>query len=138
MSAKYNIEFQDVEKLEKKIAQLPNVAEGIINDALEKQGTRTVVERITNLIKVGERGGRHAKTSKWEKVNKFNLGFDVLARGGAAKNKGSFGYLVFPNEGRGPRNPVEQRFMEQGLEIATPKVLDVLNIEIDKKIKEVF
>mgnify|MGYP007024777013 FL=1 len=45
---------------------------------------------------------------------------------------------MFPNEGRGPNNPLEQRFMERGLETATPKILDVLGVELDKKIKEVF
>ena len=29
----------------------------------------------------------------------MNLGFRILARGGATNKKGSFGYLVFPNEG---------------------------------------
>lgn len=132
------LDFKEVEKLERNIGRLPNVAETVINQTLETQATRIVVEEITKLIKIGDRGGRHAKQSKWEKVNKFNLGFDIVASGGAAKNKGSFGYLVFPNEGRGSRNPTEQRFAERGLEAAEPKIIDVLNIEIEKKIQEVL
>ena len=132
------LDFKEIEKLERNIARLPNVAEQVINQTLDKQGSRIVVEEITKLIKVGQRGGSRAKHSKWEKVNKFNLGFDVVARGGAAKNKGSYGYLVFPNEGRGPRNPQEQRFAERGLELAEPKIVDVLNIDIQKKIQEVL
>lgn len=143
MSAKFTVDYKDVERSEGKIAQLPGTAEKIINEALQKQGIRRVVEDITQFINISTRDGRprpkrHAKTSEWHASDLFNLGFTVKAKGGAAKNKGSFGYLVFPNEGRGPNNPLEQRFMERGLETATPKILDVLGVELDKKIKEVF
>lgn len=143
MSAKFTVDYKDIERLEKQITQLPGKAEGIINEALHNQGIRRVVEGITPFINISTRNGkarpkRHAKTSKWHAEERFNLGFSVKAAGGAAKNKGSFGYLVFPNEGRGPHNPLEQRFMERGLEVATPKIVDVLGIELEKKIKEVF
>lgn len=132
------INFEDLARLEQNIGRLPGKAEDIINKALDKQASRIVVEHITKLIKTGDRPGRHANQGKWEKIEKFNLGFDVVAKGGAAKNKGSFGYLVFPNEGRGPRNPTEQRFAELGLEQSVPKVLEIINVEMEKKIQEVL
>lgn len=120
------------------MTKIPNKSEEIINRALENQGVRMVVEEITRLIKTGARPGRHANQSKWEKVENFNLGFDVKSKGGAAKNKGSFGYLVFPDQGRGPRNPLEQRFTERGLEAAEPRVIEVLAKDIEKGIQEVM
>lgn len=143
MSVKYTVDYKDIERLESKVKQLPGKTENIINDILHKQGIRKTVENITQFINISTRDGRprnkrHAKTSGWHASDLFNLGFSVKAKGGAANKKGSFGYLVFPNEGRGPHNPFEQRFMERGLEVATPKILDVLNVELDKKIKEVF
>lgn len=137
-AAKFDLEFKEVEQLERNIEKLPNVAEKVINEVLERQGSRLVVEGITGFIKTGARGGPHANSTKWDKVKKFNLGFDVVAKGGAASNRGSFGYLVFPNEGRGPRNHQEQRFMERGLEKSTPRVVEALNIDLEKKIQEVL
>lgn len=138
MSAKYEIDYSDVSRLEERITKIPNESEKIINKALEDQGVRMVVEEITKLIKTGARPGRHANQSKWETVDNFNLGFDVKSRGGAAKNKGSFGYLVFPDQGRGPRNPIEQRFSERGLDAAEPRVVESLARDIEKKIQEVL
>lgn len=133
-----NVDFKDIEKLEKNLERIPGMSEEVINSVLKKQGVRKVVEGITKLIKIGDRGGPHARSSKWEKVENFNLGFNVKTKGGAAKNRGSFGYLVFPNEGRGPRNHMEQRFAERGLEAAESKVIEDLSLEIEKKIQEVL
>lgn len=132
------INFNEVAELERKMSRIPEFTEEIINNVLDNQAVRIAVEEITGLIRTGERDGKHAKSNKWEKVDKFNLGFKIKTKGGAAKRKGSFGYLVFPNEGRGPRNPLEQRFAERGIEKATPKILRQLNIEIEKKIREVL
>lgn len=143
MSVKFDVDYKDIERLERKIERLPGESEKIINEVLHKQGIRQVVQNITNYINISTRDGRprnkrHAKTSEWHTNDLMNLGFTVKAKGGAANKKGSFGYLVFPNEGRGPNNPLEQRFMERGLEVATPKIINILNIEFDKKIKGVF
>lgn len=131
MSANYDVELQEIERLEKKLTTLGDEAERALDEAVREHGTKMTVEEITTLIPVGERGGPHAKQGRWEKVNKFRLGFDVKVSGG----KRGFGYLVFPNEGRGKRNPVEQRFMQRGLEKSTERIYRKLNEELDKKIK---
>lgn len=41
------LDFKEVEKLERNIGRLPNVAETVINQTLETQATRIVVEEIT-------------------------------------------------------------------------------------------
>lgn len=141
MSIKYKLDYSEIVKLQNKISQLPDVMEDVINDTLHTDGAEITIEEITKFIPVSTfknrmRKKKHAKTSNWSKVKNDNLGFTITTKGGAAKKKGSFGYLVFPNEGRGPSNPVEQRFMEKGLEKATPRIMNRLNERIDKKLEE--
>lgn len=141
MSAKYEIDFKGITELESKLTKIPGMSEQIINEVLQSDGIEIITEEITKLIPVSKRKNRirnknHAKNSKWSKSEKHNLAITVKTRGGAAKNRGSFGYLVFPNEGRGPHNLVEQRFMERGLEKATPRIIEKLNERIDRMLKE--
>lgn len=141
MSVKFELDYKAIERLEMKMAKLPDKMESATNDVLHTDGIRIATEEITKLIPVSTRKGKirnkkHAKHSNWSKSEKINLGFVIKARGGAANKKGSFGYLVFPNEGRGAHNPVEQRFMERGLEAATPKILAKLHEKIDQILEE--
>jgi hypothetical protein len=141
LSVKFELDYKAIERLEKKMMQLPGKMESVTNDVLHTDGIRIATEEITKLIPVSTRKGKirnkkHAKHSNWSKSEKINLGFVIKARGGAANKKGSFGYLVFPNEGRGAHNPVEQRFMERGLEAATLKILSKLHERIDKVLEE--
>lgn len=141
MSVKFELDFKAIERLEKKMMQLPGEMEDAVNDVLHVDGVRITIEEITKLLPVSKQNGkirnkRHAKHSNWSRSEKINLGFVIKARGGAANKKGSFGYLVFPNEGRGAHNPVEQRFMERGLKAATPKILSKLHEKVDKILKE--
>lgn len=136
MSTQFNLDYGDILKLEEKIAKIPEQTENLLNEILHSFGAKSVKDDITSRLPVSNRNKKHAKTSNWSKVEKGNLEFVVKSKGGAANNKNSFGYLVFPNEGRGPSNPMEQRFMEKGLESSTPKVLDEINEQLDKIIKE--
>lgn len=132
----YEIDYKEVEALEEKFKKLPGRVENLINSYLHIEGAKKVADHVTADMPVSRRSKRHAKYRKWWKVRPQNLGFEIVARGGAAKNKGSYGYLVFPNEGRGPRNPLAQHFFERGLSTATPELLADLNRKIDEKIKE--
>ena len=141
MSAKFEIHYGTIAALEKKMALLPKKMEGVINETLHTRGIQFATEEITKLIPMsswrkGIHKSIHAKTSKWSKSESHNLGFTIKARGGAANKRGSFGYLVFPNEGRGSSNPLEQRFMERGIKHATPKILTQLHEDVDKLLKE--
>lgn len=141
MSARFEIDYNAIERLEVKIARLPDQMEGVINEVLHTDGIRIATEEITKLIPVSSRNGkirnkRHARHSKWSKSENHNLGFAIKAKGGAANKRGSYGYLVFPNEGRGAHNLIEQRFMERGLEKATPKILSKLHERIDQILEE--
>ncbi|MDF9457035.1 hypothetical protein ABR769_26270 [Bacillus cereus] len=142
MSA-FELDYEAIEKLEEKMRVLPNKMEPTINTILHTDGIQIAIEEITKLIPVSRskwsvRNKIHAKDSNWSKNEKLNLGFRILARGGAANKKGSFGYLVFPNEGRGSHNPLEQRFAERGIVNARPRILEELHKGVDKVLEEEF
>ncbi len=143
MSVRFEVDAKAIQQLESKMAKLPGIAEKVVNETIHGFGIRTTVEGITKLMPVSTKNGRirnkrHAKTSRWSQSEEHNLAFTIKARGGAANKPGSFGYLVFPEEGRGSHNPLEQRFMERGLMAATPKILNKLNENIDRKLREAF
>ncbi|WP_088033535.1 hypothetical protein [Evansella clarkii] len=138
MTARLELDYTSVEELEEKFKQLPDNVEIVINNYLHRQGIDITTRHITSELPVSKprKPKRHAKFSRWSKDEKDNLSFVINTRGGAANRRGSFGYLVFPNEGRGPRNPLEQRFMEEGLDSSTPEIIEDLLEEVITKIEE--
>lgn len=140
MSARLELDYGSIEELEEKISQLPGNVEEVINTYLHNIGVEKTEQKITPLIPVSDRRGRgmkrHARHSNWSKADKENLGFTVKARGGAANKRGSFGYLVFPDQGRGIRNPVAQEFMERGLDQSVSPIVEDLLEEITIKMEE--
>ncbi|HHL0974715.1 TPA: hypothetical protein ACQUHP_006533 [Bacillus cereus] len=137
----FDLDYTAIEKLEEKMRLLPSKMEPVINRILHTEGVQIATEEITKLIPVSRskwsvQNKVHAKHSNWSKSEEMNLGFKIKARGGAANKKGSFGYLVFPNEGRGSHNLLEQRFAERGIQNAKPKILEKLHKGIDQVVEE--
>lgn len=130
------VDFSDVEILEEKLSKLGDDAEPTVNEVLHGMGVDTVTRDVTDLLPVSSRKKKHAKHSRPFTHEPQNLGFIFKTRGGAAKNKTSFGYLVFPDEGRGPRNPVEQDFTGRGIDRAKPKIINELTEVITRKLQE--
>ncbi|HEM3508247.1 TPA: hypothetical protein U1B31_002142, partial [Streptococcus suis] len=112
------------------MAKIPSKSEEVVNRVLLVRGTKEVMQSIIGFMPISKREKRHAKYSNPLKERMFNLGFDIVAKGGAAKNKGSFGYLVFPNEGRGTHNPIAQAFFERGLASREEIILDYVIDEL--------
>ncbi|MEK4501936.1 hypothetical protein [Bacillus sp. FSL R12-0069] len=137
----FELDYTAIEQLEEKMRMLPNKMEPVIHTILHTDGIRIATEEITKLIPVSRftwsvRNKTHAKSSNWSKSEKLNLGFKIVARGGAANKKGSFRYLIFPNEGRGSHNRFEQRFAERGLMNAKPKIIEELHKGVDQALGE--
>lgn len=130
------VEFDDLTRLHDRIRQFPSRAEKAVNKAMHSEGIKVVTEEMTNLIPVSKRKKKHAKDSRWYKHETGNLEFVVKSRGGAANKKGSFGYLVFPDEGRGTKNPVAQDFSGRSLQKSIPKVLQKIHGALDQLIEE--
>lgn len=141
MTVEYKLDYSSIEDLQKKYSRLLDDIENFLNTYLHKDGAERTIDHITKLIKVSRPTPKanehfpHAKTSKWSKVEKINLGFTIKPKGGAANKLRSFGYLAFPNEGRGPRNPLEQRFMERGLENSLSPILEDINELVERSLR---
>lgn len=142
MSVKFDFDYDQFKALDDSISKLGDKAEETLNASLHKHGKKLIEPRITSLIPISTRLGKgirdkmHAKTSKWSKEKKENLSLSIITKGGAANKRGSFGYLVFPNEGRGKHNPIAQNFMEKGRDQALPKLTEVLQNDLIRKIEE--
>lgn len=127
------IEFSDLSSLQEKIKQLPGRAEKAINQVLHTTGIEIVTQEMTNLLPESRSNTKkHAKKSKWSTSEESNLGFIVKSKGGAANKKGSYGYLVFPDEGRGPFNPLTQNFSGRAAQRATPKILEKIHGSLEE------
>ena len=126
------MQLEGSEELTQAMERVPDRAEEEINKVLHGEGSKLVMQNIINFMPVSKGGGRHAKSSDPLKVEELNLGFTTYAKGGAANARGSFGYLIFPNDGRGPRNPVAQNFFEKGLEASEPKIMEMLLDALEK------
>lgn len=120
------IDYRKSEELIKLLEKTSKNIENNLNEYLHSKGAKTVIESIIGFMPRSNRQKKHAKDSNPLKFDKFNLGFGVYARGGAANKKGSFGYLVFPDQGRGPHNFIAQEFFGRGLESKEEKLFDDL------------
>lgn len=126
MAGEYSLDYSKSREFENRLRQFPGDAEKVSNEVLKNKGGKLMMQSIIGFMPISKRNKRHAKTSNPLKTDYFNLGMRTYARGGAANSKGSFGYLVFPDEGRGPGNPVEQRFFERGGERASDYIFTEL------------
>lgn len=136
------IEFQlndeQAKKLEDAMANIGAESEDLVNKILKTKGTKLMMQHIIRFIPQSSLNKRHAKQSNPLRNKMLNLGFETKSKGGAANKKNSFGYLVFPNEGRGPRNPVAQQFVERGAETANEFILEELIDAIEKRHTELL
>lgn len=128
--AKFELRKEDLDKLEEKIGKLQEVAEVEINRVLHQESADKVSKSIQSLINISKKKkGTHAKLGKPFKVEPFNLGFFI-------KTYPKYGYLVFPDEGRGIRNKIAQDFTGRGIEKERPQVVNRLLEVLTSRIKE--
>lgn len=136
MSVRFEFDFETFVEMRERIEQVGSDIESELNQILKSEGKKVIEPSITNLIPVSSKQiGKHARTSKWSSQKLGNLEITIKAKG-SAKKPGTFGYLVFPNEGRGPRNREEQRFMEKGRDLAIPSLIEVTQQKLVEKIEE--
>lgn len=76
---------------------------------------------------------RHAQTHKSINDERLYLGFYLKERSARKINNWrEYGYLIFPEEGRGPYNPVAQEFFKKGAERHEPIILERLKSILDR------
>lgn len=144
MTVEFEFDFESFEDIRTRIEAMDSDIETELNKILKDEGKKTIEPFITNLIPVSryskgsKKTGPHAKESKWSAQELGNLEISIKAKGGAANKPGSFGYLVFPNEGRGPRNHVAHHFMESGRDLAIPSLVEITQQKLIERIEEVL
>lgn len=134
VASKWEIDFKDLEVLEKKLALIPEKSAKTINDVIHGKGIELTEMSVRNHIPVsswdgGIRSKQHARNVNFPTIaTKQNLGFVI-------RPKPKFRYLVFPDLAVGQsRNNVPVEFMAGGLETASPHIVGNMNRALDEVI----
>lgn len=134
MSVKFELNFQDSEELEKLFLTMQERAETLTNQFFETTATKIAMEKITGFMPRSRANKKHAKDSNPLKAEMINLGFKITTKGGVNAKNG-FGYLVFPDKGRGPKNRIAQDFSGKGLEASKEEIISGLIEVLDEALR---
>ena len=142
--AVFTIDSKDLEKLQQKLAMLPNTAEYELNNYFWNEAgdilRRKVMQNMprSNRDKSNYKNGpkTHAKDDESLEKITYNLGIKVQTK--LKPRLKDFGYLIFPDEGRGKHQSRSQEFFHKSLESETDKLEKGLVEHLNKKIEEEF
>ncbi len=141
MSDYIRLDYSKSIELEQKLKALPEKGEYETNNYLwSKAGSileKGVYDRMPrSQYKKYGKPKTHAKDSKSLEMIRYNLGVKIQTK--TKPKSQDFGYLVFPNEGRGirQRNKGSQEFFEKTLESKSDEITNGLLNHLDKKIEE--
>lgn len=137
------LDFKNIVKFEEKLRMLPQKAEYEVNnylwsnagDILEKEVYRRMPRsKYQHYTKGAPK--THAKDSESLEIIRYNLGVKVQTK--LKPRSKDFGYLIFPDEGRGIRQKKKgsQEFFGKSLESKEDKITDGLIDHLNKKIEE--
>ena len=140
--ASFTIDTKDLEKLQKKLSMLPNTAEYELNNYLWNRAgdilKRKVMQNMprSSRDKSNYRKGpkTHAKDDESLEKITYNLGIKVHTK--LKPKLKNFGYLIFPDEGRGKHQSKSQEFFNKSLESETDKLKEGLFEHLNNKIEE--
>lgn len=140
--AYYSLESKDIEMLQEKLRLLPKKAEYEMNnyfwntagDILEKRVMQNLPRSNRNKSNYKKGPIAHAKdVESLDKIS-FNLGIKVQTK--LKPKSKDFGYLIFPDEGRGKHQTRSQEFFNKALETEAETIKEGLLEHINKKIEE--
>lgn len=147
---KFELKYEDVQKLKQSIVNFQGNKEDAINDCLKKITGPKVARSVTDFLPVAKNKYYyfypHAKDAEWYEITYYNLSF-VLAnnlRGKnitkTTKNKGarkSFYYLYYPATGTGnsyKKGPND--FLNKGINKVYDNVIEDLINALNNRIEE--
>ena len=137
------LDFKDIIKLQEKLKLLPHTAEYEVNNYLWSNAGNILEKEVYNRMPLSEyvhysKGApkTHAKDSESLEIIRYNLGVKVQTK--IKPRSKDFGYLIFPDEGRGIRQKKKgsQEFFDKSLESKEDKIADGLINHLNKKIEE--
>lgn len=138
----FTMTSKDIETLQKKLSLLPNTAEYELNNYFWNKAGNVLQDKVMQNMPRSNRNKSnikkapkvHAKdVESLEKV-RYNLGIKVQTQ--LKPKSKDFGYLIFPDEGRGKHQSESQEFFNRALESETNKLQTGLIEHLNKKIEE--
>ncbi|OOR26152.1 hypothetical protein [Bacillus cereus] len=131
MSAKFSVDSSQFQAYQRNIERLPNIAEKIINENLQKKVSPILQKSILGLMPISDRKKPHAKLSKSiQGTLKENLTLTL-------KPKAKYAYLVFPDLAVGKsKNNSPELFMEHGVDREANKSVEELNKALIEQINK--
>ena len=138
-----SLDYKDLIRLEERLKLLPNTAEYEVNNYLWSEAgnvlEKEVYRRMPRSHYVHYSRGKpktHAKDSESLEIIRYNLGVKVQTK--IKPKSKDYGYLIFPDEGRGIRQNKKgsQEFFGKSLESKERKIIDELTEHLNKKIEE--
>lgn len=139
------LKFEDIEALEKKFKLLPNTAEFEINNYMWSEASKILEKEVYKRMPLSKyehftKGApkTHAKQSESLEQVRYQLGIKIQTK--IRPRSKDFGYLIFPDEGRGirQRKKGKQEFFNKALESENSKITKGLTSHLNKKIEEVL
>lgn len=136
------LNYEDLKKLLKKFQQLPKNAEYEINNYLWNGGAEIFQNEIISKMPrsnkdktVYKKGPKvHARDiNSLDKIT-YNLGIKIQTK--LSPKSSDFGYLIFPDEGRGKHQRRAQKFFQGALDKKGDEVSNKLIEHLNKKIEE--
>lgn len=138
----FTISSKDLEILQQKFAMLPNKAEYELNNYFWNEAGNILKAKVMQNMPRSSRNKSnikkgpkvHAKdVESLEKIT-YNLGIKVQTQ--LKPQSKDFGYLIFPDEGRGKHQSRSQEFFHKSLESESDKIKKGLMEHMNKKIEE--
>lgn len=121
--AKFDLEYDDLERLQDAMSEYAGKSGDIVNDILHGEGAELIKERIVNLLPASGRtwkGKRAAASSTMP----FKHEAETLAV--TVKSKPAYNYLYFPDDGSNTiHHAGNQQFMKEGGESAAGEIIDL-------------
>lgn len=138
-----SLDYKSLIKFEEKLKLLPQRAEYEVNNylwseagnVLEKEVYRRMPRSHYEHYSKGK-PKTHAKDSESLEIIRYNLGVKVQTK--IKPKSKDFGYLIFPDEGRGKRQlkKGKQEFFGKSLDSKNNQIVDGLIDHLNKKIEE--
>lgn len=141
MSNYINLDYSKSIELEQKLKLLPGKAEYEVNNFLWSEAGNILEKEVYDKMPRSQykkygKPKTHAKDSESLEIIRYNLGVKIQTK--IKPKSKDFGYLIFPNEGRGikQKNKGAQEFFDKTLENKSDEITNGLIKHLDKKIEE--
>ena len=133
---RFELKYDDVQKLKQSIINFQGNKEDVINDCLRKITGPKVTRSVTDFLPISEKGKRHAKDNKWYDLQYYNLSF-VLSNNLKGKRGTSFYYLYYPATGTGhSKKKGPNDFLNKGINKVYDNVIEDLLNALNNRIEE--